>query len=152
MAPLFDPATRPSRLPLFTHVAVVLLLSLSFISGLLVWQGQRVQAATMESPVWLHAAVVLHGILNPFLCVLFGYLCCQHIRFGWQLRANLLTGLTMEFIFAGLILSGIGLYYAGAAESRNLCVETHRILGLLLAPGLGMHWVAGLRWARKKSE
>ena len=152
MAPLLDPATRPSRLPLFTRVAVVLLLSLSFISGLLVWQGQRVQEQTMESPVWLHAAVVLHGSLNPFLCVLFGYLWCQHIRFGWQLRANLLTGFTMEFIFAGLILSGIGLYYAGAAESRNLCVQTHRILGLLLAPGLGMHWVAGLRWAKKFSK
>ena len=152
MVPPLDPATRPSRLPPFTHFAVVLLLSLSFISGLLVWQGQRVQERTMESPVWLHASVVLHGSLNPFLCVLFGYLCCKHIRFGWQLRANLLTGFTMEFIFAGLILSGIGLYYAGAAESRNLCVETHRILGLLLAPGLGLHWVAGLRWARKKSE
>ena len=152
MGPPLDPATRPSRLPLLTRIAVVLLLSLSFISGLLVWQGQRVQEQTMESPVWLHPAVVFHGSLNPFLCVLFGYLCCQHIRFGWQLRANLLTGFTMEFIFAGLILSGIGLYYARAAESRNLCVQTHRILGLLLAPGLGMHWVAGLRWAKKFSK
>ena len=152
MAQALDPATRPSRLPLFTHVAVVLLLSISFISGLLVWQGQRIQAQTMETPVWLHASVVLHGSLNPFLCVLFGYLCCQHIRFGWQLRANLLTGFTMEIIFGGLILSGIGLYYAGAAEWRNLCVQTHRVLGLLLAPGLGIHWVAGLRWAKKPSK
>ena len=152
MGPPLDPATRPSRLPLLAHVAVVLLLSLSFVSGLLVWQGQRIQVQTMESPVWLHASVVLHGSLNPFLCVLFGYLCCQHIRFGWQLRANLLTGFAMEFIFAGLILSGIGLYYAGAAESRDLCVQTHRILGLLLAPGLGMHWGAGLHWAKKNSK
>jgi len=137
---------------MFTHVAVVVLLSLSFISGLLVWQGQRVQEQTMATPAWLHPAVALHGILNPFLCVLFGYLCCQHIRFGWQLRANLLTGFTIEFIFAGLILSGIGLYYAGAAEWRNWCVQTHRILGLLLAPGLGMHWVAGLHWVKKRSK
>ena len=152
MGPPLDPATRPSRLPLFAHVAVVLLLSLSVISGVLVWQGERIQAQTMETPAWLHRAVVLHGILNPFLCVLFGYLCCQHIRFGWQLRANLLTGFTMEFIFAGLILSGIGLYYAGAAEWRNGCVQTHRILGLLLAPGLGTHWIAGLHWAKKNSK
>jgi hypothetical protein len=144
-----DPARRPSRLPLFIHVLVVLLLSLSVISGLLVWRAQFIQEEATESPVWLHAALVLHGVLNPFLCVLFGYLCCQHIRFGWRLRANLLTGFTMELIFGGLILSGIGLYYAGAAEWRNLCVQTHRILGLLLAPGLGMHWVAGLRWAKK---
>ena len=147
-----DPAARPSRLPLFTHVAVVLLLSLSFISGLLAWQGQRVQAQAMETPDWLHASMVLHGSLNPFLCVLFGYLCSQHIRLGWQLRANLATGFAMEIIFGGLILSGIGLYYAGSAEWRNLCVQTHWILGLLLAPGLGMHWVAGLRWANKNSK
>ena len=144
-----DPATRPSRLPWFIHVAVVLLLSLSFASGLLVWWGQRIQEHTLETPVWLHGAVVSHGILNPFLCVLFGYLCCQHIRFGWQLRANLLSGFTMELIFGGLILSGMGLYYAGADEWRNLCAQTHRILGLLLAPGLGMHWFAGSRWAKK---
>jgi hypothetical protein len=152
MGPPLDPAARPSRLPLFTHVTVVLLLSLSFISGLLVWQGQRAQEHAMETPLWLHPAVVLHGMLNPFLCVLFGYLCSQHIRFGWQLRANLLTGFMMEIIFGGLILSGIGLYYAGSAEWRNLCVQTHRILGLLLAPGLGIHWVAGLRWAKTISK
>ena len=144
-----DPATRPSRLPLFTHVAVVSLLSLSVISGLLVWQGQRVLEQKMVAPDWLRPTVVLHGVLNPLLCVLFGYLCCQHIRFGWQLRANLLSGFTMEIIFGGLILSGIGLYYAGTAEGRNLCVLTHRILGVLLAPALGMHWVSGLRWAKK---
>ena len=151
-----DPAARPSRLPLFTHVVVVLLLSLSFISGLLVWQGQRIEAEIIATPVWLHtwlhASVVLHGSLNPFLCVLFGYLCCQHIRVGWQLRANFVTGITMEIVFGGLILSGVGLYYAGAAESRDVCVQTHRILGLLLAPVLGMHWVAGLRWAKKSSK
>jgi hypothetical protein len=147
-----DPAARPSRLPLLTHVAVVLLLSLSFVSGLLVWQGQRIQGQIMATPAWLHASLVLHGSLNPFLCVVFGYLCCQHIRAGWQLRANRVTGLAMEIIFGGLILSGIGLYYVGAAESRDLCVQTHRILGLLLAPGLGLHWAAGLRWAKRISK
>ena len=152
MEPLLDPVTRPSRLSRFTHIAVVSLLSLSVISGLLVWQGQRIQARTLETPLWLHVSLVLHGSLNPFLCVLFGYLCCQHIRLGWQLRANLVTGFAMEIIFGGLILSGLGLYYAGAAESRNLCVQAHRILGLLLAPGLGMHWVAGLHWAKKFSK
>ena len=147
-----DPATRPSRLPLFTHVAVVLLLSLGFLSGLLVWQGQRVLEQTMAPPAWLRSAVVLHGVLNPFHCVLFGYLCCQHIRCGWQLRANLLTGFTMELIFGGLILSGIGLYYAGTAEWRSLCVLTHRMLGVLLAPALGLHWLAGLYWAKKVAK
>jgi len=152
MAPALDPATRPSRLPLFTHVAVVLLLSLSFISGLAVWQGQRVREQTMDVPVWLHGAVVLHGVLNPFLCGLFGYLCCQHIRLGWQLRANLLTGIAMEIIFGGLIFTGAGLYYTGAEEWRSMLARTHELLGLLLPAGLGTHWLAGARWAKRNSK
>lgn len=147
-----DPAARPSRLSTLAHTAVVLLLSLAFISGVLVWWGQTIQTATLETPSWLRALVVLHGGLNPFLCALFGYLCCQHIRFGWQLKANLATGLAMELVFAGLILSGVGLYYAGSESARGALVLAHRIMGLLLPAGLAAHWWAGLRWAKKISK
>ena len=147
-----DAATRPSRLPLLAHIAVVQLLSLSFLTGLVVWRGQVLQGRTLETPVWLHAAVVLHGSLNPFLCGLFGYLCCQHIRIGWHLRAVLASGFSMELVFAGLILSGVGLYYAGSDEWRNTLIRAHRILGLLLPLSLSVHWAAGRRWAKKISN
>jgi hypothetical protein len=147
-----DPATRPSRLTLLAHIAVVLLLSLAFVSGLLVWWGQSIQAEALETPVWLRTCLILHGSLNPFLCALFGYLCCQHIRLGWQLRANLTTGVAMELLFGGLILSGVGLYYAGSKEWREGMVLLHRTLGLLLPLGLGAHWWAGLRWAKNFSK
>lgn len=147
-----DPATRPSRLSSLAHIAVVLLLSLAFISGVLVWWGQAVQRATLETPLWLRALVVLHGGLNPFLCALFGYLCCQHIRVGWQLKANLATGLAMELVFAGLILSGVGLYYAGSESTRSVLVMTHRVMGVLLPVGLAAHCWAGFRRAKKFSK
>jgi len=147
-----DPAARPSRLAPLTHLAVVALLSLSFLSGLAVWVGQNVQARGMETPPWLPAMLALHGCLNPFLCALFGYLCCQHIRIGWQLKANLATGFSLEFLFAGLILSGTGLYYAGSAEWRKVFLWAHRVWGLLLPLGLGAHWAAGLRWANKTTK
>ncbi len=73
-------------------------------------------------------------------------------RLGWQLRANLLTGFSMEVIFAGQILSGAGLYYAGSPEWRNVLVGAHRILGVLLPLGLAAHWLAGTRWAKKFSK
>ena len=146
-----DPATRPSRLSPLTHIAVVTLLSLSFLSGVVVWAGQSAQARTMETPAWLPGLLAFHGWLNPFQCALLGYLCCQHIRIGWQLKANLLTGFSMEFVFAGLILSGTGLYYAGSADWRNTFLWAHRVLGLLLPLSLGAHWIAGWRWAVSRS-
>src|SRR5688572_19693874 len=108
-----SPSTRPSRLPALGQLAIALLLFGSFVSGVLIWWGKTVQAHEMVTPGWLRPAFVLHGALNPLLCMLFGYLLCHHIRVGWQLRANLLTGFLMEGVFVGLILTGVGMYYLG---------------------------------------
>jgi hypothetical protein len=144
MGQALDHATRPSRLPLSVHIIIVFLLGLSFVTGAIVWRGQAIQANTMETPTWLHGFLVLHGTLNPFLCAVFGYLCCEHIRLGWKLKANLATGITMEFIFVGLIVSGIGLYYAGEPAFRDVLTLAHRVLGVLMPAGLGVHWVVGV--------
>jgi hypothetical protein len=63
-----DPAARPSRLSVFAHAAVVSLLTLSFVSGILVWRGENLQEHGLETPRWLHGCLVMHGSLNPFLC------------------------------------------------------------------------------------
>jgi len=144
-----DPATRPTRLSPAGQAAISLLLLLSLVSGVMIWRGKSIQAQELASPDWLHGAVVLHGALNPFLCVLFGYLLCQHIRVGWQMRANLVSGFLMEAAFAGLILTGAGLYYAGSAEWRERLEWAHRIMGILLPLALASHWIAGLLWAKK---
>ncbi len=152
MSDPLDPATRPSRLSLVVHLAVVVLLAASFLSGVFIWWGQTIQSRELEPPGWLRGCLVAHGCLNPFLCGLFGYLCCQHIRIGWALRANLATGIVMEALFAALILSGVGLYYAGAEEWRTGLVWAHRICGLLIPAGLGAHWIAAVRWVEKISK
>jgi len=132
-------------------VTIVLLLAGGFISGVLVWWGQTIQAEQLATPVWLRPMLVLHGCLFPFQCILFGVLLAHHIRVGWQLRANLLSGFTMELVFAGLILTGIGLYYAGSEEWRERLIGTHRVLGLALPLTLAGHWFMGLRWGRRIS-
>jgi hypothetical protein len=145
-------ATRPTRLAPWEHWLVAVLLGLSFVSGSLVWFGQTIQERDAMAPPWLHPLLVLHGVLNPFQCALFGWLAYQHIRVGWRMRANLLTGIAMEFVFAGLILTGIGLYYAGEPEWRGRFVWTHRALGLLLPATLAVHWVAGVRWGKRNEK
>lgn len=144
-----DPATRPSRLPLLGQVAVLVLLATSFVSGVLIWWGQTIQARELTTPPWLHGCLVLHGSLNPLLCVLFGILVCHHIRVGWVMRANLLSGLVMEAVFAGLIASGVGLYYAGDDKAREWVLWIHRALGLSMPLALAAHWLTGLAWAKR---
>ena len=143
-----DPATRPSRIPGPGQVLILLLLGLSLLSGVLVWWGQTVQLRDLTTPGWLRPALVLHGALNPILCILFGWLLCHHIRRGWQMRANLISGFAMELAFAGLILTGTGLYYLGA-EWRDQLVLGHRVLGLLFPATMALHWITGRRWARR---
>lgn len=145
-------AERPNRLSVATHVITLALLGLSFISGVLVWRGLHLQEARAETPEWLRGWVVLHGALNPLLCMLFGYFLCDHIRLGWRLRANRLTGLLMETCFAALILTGVGLYYSGGESFRGFWVTAHRALGVALPVCLGAHWIAGRRWGSQQES
>jgi hypothetical protein len=139
-------AERPNRLTPAVHAITLILLTASFISGILIWRGLHLQEARSETPSWLRACVVFHGILNPFLCALFGYLLYDHIRVGWQRRANRISGFLMETCFAALVLTGIGLYYSGGENFRAFCVTAHRILGLALPVCLAAHWIAARCW------
>ncbi len=146
-----DPASRPSRLPLWIHITVLALLSLAFASGAVVWYSVDVVGDVEEPPFDVRPWLLLHGMLNPFLCVLFGYLLCVHIRYGWALRANWVSGLFMESVFALLILTGAGLYYAPEAW-RAAIAETHHFAGGLLPVALAVHWITAKRWVKHISK
>ena len=145
-------SSRPSRLSLVAHVVVVASLALSFVSGIAMWYGQNVTETTLAPPAWLHAARVTHGCLNPLLCAVFGYLCCQHIRYGWALRANWVSGLLMEVVFALLIASALVVYYADEGPFRNGVSLAHRIAGAVLPAALAVHWIAARKWVKKNLE
>ena len=131
-------SSRPSRLSTVAHVMVVGSLALSFVSG-----------ETLAPPTWMHTIRVLHGVLNPLQCVVFGYLVAQHIRYGWALRANWVSGLAMEGVFAVLIVSSLAVYYADEGLLRSGSVWVHRVCGAGLPVVLVVHWICGHRWVRK---
>lgn len=146
-------ATRPSRLSFFAHFAVLAMLGLSFVSGAIIWYGQNANAIGDPSSPRFNLLIwrTLHGILNPFLCVLFGFLLCQHIRLGWQMKANRWSGLFMEAIFAVLILTGTGIYYSPEAWQTSL-ISIHRVTGLLVPLSLTIHWIAAQIWIKKAEK
>ena len=148
---MLDPASRPSRLEGWAFGITCGLLAASFVSGLMVWRGLHVQEETLETPGWLRAAVVFHGVLNPLMCGLFGYLVCRHIRLGWALRANWVSGLLMEVTFGLLIVTGTGLYYVGGELGREVLEVSHRGLGVVWPGAILSHIWLGRRWAKKMS-
>jgi hypothetical protein len=138
-------------LPRSVEILTVILLGLSFVTGVLFWWGHT-RLEELEPPQWLNACRIVHGLLNPFLCALFGYLLCQHIRYGWELKVNRPSGFVVEAIMAGLILTALGLYYLGNEKMRNVVVWCHRLLGLALPFGFVAHWIAAKLWAKKNSK
>jgi hypothetical protein len=141
---------RPSRLSLVIHTLVIALLLASFVSGLMIWIGPLMARSVDDllparpERIW----IVIHGGLQPFLCILFGYLLCQHIRYGWELRVNYVTGALMEGCFAALILTALGLYYAPESWRQPL-IWAHRVLGVFLPVSLAAHWLAARAWVKK---
>lgn len=142
-------SSRPSRLSVAAHIVVVGSLAISFFSGIALWYAEGISAETLAPPAWMHRARVVHGALNPVLCAVFGYLVAQHIRYGWALRANWISGLFMEVIFAALIVSALAVYYADEGAWRNSLVWVHRICGAALPALLVGHWFAARAWVKK---
>ena len=146
--PAPNPSERPTRLPVWGQWLIVLILLLSFASGIAIWWGKTLQAEQLVTPVWLRGTVILHGCLNPIQCVLFGILLCHHIRVGWQMRANLFAGFVMEGVFGGLILTGIGLYYA-PENWHDRVIWLHRAFGVAMPVTLGLHWLTAHFWIKR---
>ena len=146
-------ATRPTRLSFATHIIVLALLGLSFVSGATIWYGQNAnsladpRSARFDVQYWRS----LHGALNPFLCVLFGFLAAHHVRVGWQIKANRWSGLLMELVFAILILTGMGIYYS-PEHWQDTLIQFHRVIGLFVPLSLAIHWIAARQWVKKVSQ
>src|SRR5687767_4725574 len=97
---------RPTKLSAGFLGLFLFLVGVSLCSGIILWFGIRATAQTLEPKWWMHPARVVHGVVTPFLCACFGYLCYLHIPRGWQMKLNRPSGVMLTVLFAFLILSG----------------------------------------------
>ena len=144
-------ANRPTQLTRFTISLLLILLGLSFVSGIGLWyvHEQREKMAedpAAELPKWTSVCQTTHGLLNPAISAVFGYLWFAHVRGGWRMRANRKSGGTMTGLMIVLIATGVGLYYDDAR--RHFWFTLHLLAGLLIAFALPVHWVAARKWVR----
>ena len=101
----------------------------------------------------------LHGLLSPFLSVLFGWLIFQHARSGWNMRANLWTGMPLAVIFGGLIVTGAFILYPellfGLVDTQvenNWLKTLHDLLGWLLLVGFISHLIGAKIYSKKQGR
>ena len=101
----------------------------------------------------------LHGLVSPFLSVLFGWLLFQHARSGWNMRANLWTGMPLAVVFGGLIVTGAFILYPELlfglvdTQSENNWLKTlHDLLGWLLLVGFIGHLIGAKIYSKNQGR
>ena len=125
-----DPIRLSVRHQVWLHATFAVL----FLSGA-VWLGFYffghsesefgVQTRPLES--W---CLRLHGAAAMLFLVVLGSLLRGHVRGGWKLRRNQLTGAVLLAFNATLTLTGYGLYYFGGEELRPWISRVHWWTGL----------------------
>ena len=81
----------------------------------------------------------VHGISATALQILLGALVVLHILPAWRARRHLGSGLALVVPLGALVLSGLGLYYAGDESLRSFWRWSHIVIGLALPLPLFLH-------------
>ena len=127
---------RPGRMPRWQRWSFWFGMGLCLLSGTSYWLGREMVIAT----AWLgHRNMLsLHGMSAGLAVFLLGTVAVGHIRVGWILRKNRLSGVVNVVTLGLLAMTGWGLYY-GPEELRDATVLLHWVLGLGFAGVLAAH-------------
>ena len=127
--------------------AIYAAFSILFLTGV-GWlvSDQMKDAASGES--WQATAaymLMVHGGAAMATLMLLGALVPLHVRHGWRMRRNRITGSLMAACNAVLIATSFGLYYAGSEVLRPWMSDIHIGLGLCLPVLFLIHISVGRR-------
>ena len=98
-----------------------------------------------EASAWL---LMLHGGAAMLFLLLLGALVALHVRIGWRLGNNRISGSIMLTLNAVLIVTAFGLYYAGSETLRGWISDIHIAIGLGFPLLIGLHALLGRRSVR----
>jgi hypothetical protein len=140
------------RAVLYTVVAVL------FGTGAAWIAIDRVKDVGPTADAWQDAAawlLMLHGGAAMLFLLLLGALVALHVRIGWRLGNNRVSGSIMLTLNAVLVVTAFGLYYAGSETLRRWTSDIHIAIGLGFPVLLALHAVLGrrsVRAARRNAE
>lgn len=125
-------------------------LSALFLSGLLLMPSALAMRLEWDVPWSLDSgsrvlAAAGHAASYFATLLLLGALWTIHMRAGWLRAENTLSGSLMLASFSLLMLSGLGLYYAGDEAFGRIALYGHLLAGLTLPVLLGAHILGAAR-------
>ena len=90
-------------------------------------------------------ALKVHGATGFATLFALGAMSVYHVRFAWGLKRNRVAGSVVIAMFTLLIATGYALYYLVNDDTHAIVSLLHWSLGLMLAPMMIVHVVAGRR-------
>jgi len=140
---------RPSRLPRWQEWAVYIGLGSLIVTGI-AWlaldQWVRVYGDFgPEHHPAEHWALIVHGIAAYVFLIVGGAMIPVHVKLGWNLRRNLVSGLAVASICIVLALTALALYYVGDEVARHWSSVMHWTVGLIALPAILVHAIKGRR-------
>jgi hypothetical protein len=121
--------------------------SILFMTGVGWLVSDQMKDAASGEPWQMTAAYMLmvHGGAAMAIQMLLGALVPLHVRYGWRMRRNRITGSLMAFCNAMLIVTAFGLYYSGSDTIRSWTSDVHIGAGLFLPILFCVHVFVGRR-------
>ena len=93
-------------------------------------------------------ALKVHGAAGFATLFVLGAMSVCHVRLAWALKRNRAAGTMVLAMFTLLIVTGYALYYLVNDETHAIVSLLHWTLGMMLAPMLIVHIIAGRRGRR----
>lgn len=121
-----------------------LLLVPTFLDMRLEWDVPWRLEFSMRLPV-----VAAHALVAFWLLMLFGATWTVHIRHGWRIRGNLVSGFTLVGGMLLLAVTGVGIYYFGDEDLSLLSSAAHTLAGIIAPLFLFYHISVGKFRARE---
>ena len=87
----------------------------------------------------------IHGAAVVAMLIAAGAMSAHHVRRGWLLRRNRVSGGSVIGLLAVLIVTGYALYYLVTDATQSAISITHWVIGIALVPMLIAHVTIGRR-------
>jgi hypothetical protein len=140
---------RPTRLPRWHELAVYVGFGALLITGV-AWLAldQWVRVAGEFGPEHHPAqniVLIVHGVAAYAFLIVAGALIPVHVKLGWSIGRNWISGVTLASILGVLSVSALGLYYLSGDAARGWSSLAHWTIGLIALPALLIHVIRGRR-------